>query len=117
MGYNTDYTVVVHDYGGYTEHEMIDWAREKDEDGFAQLALEGEYLHGKWYSSIDDMKDLSEAFPEAVFILYGVGEEYPDIWRMVFHKGESHKSEVDIVYSEVKAGEFVIPAKKESAAR
>lgn len=41
----------------------------------------------KWYDYNEDMLELSRNFPEAIFVLYGEGEDREDTWR-AFYKGE-----------------------------
>jgi hypothetical protein len=47
---------------------------------------------GKWYDHDDDMKALSKLFPDEVFILRGVGEEFPDVWRKAYKNGQMYSS-------------------------
>lgn len=42
----------------------------------------------KWYDHDDDMKQLSEQFPEYYFLLNGQGEDHDDQWRTVYHNGK-----------------------------
>jgi len=41
----------------------------------------------KWYEYNEDMLELSKNFPEAIFVLYGEGEEREDIWRAFYKDG------------------------------
>ena len=43
----------------------------------------------KWYDYKQDMKELSEQYPEFYFWLSGDGEESDDYWVACFHNGKS----------------------------
>ena len=51
----------------------------------------------KWYSHKEDMIVLSKEYPDYIFIVDGVGEEFPDAWRMWVKNGIAEK-----VYAEIK---------------
>ena len=42
----------------------------------------------KWYDHVHDMTILSKEYPNLIFVLEGVGEEFPDVWKAWFHNGE-----------------------------
>jgi hypothetical protein len=52
----------------------------------------------KWYDHEADMIALSKEYPTLVFILEGVGEEFPDAWRKWFHNGKFEESYAEITY-------------------
>ena len=52
----------------------------------------------KWYDHEKDMTTLSEEFPNILFILEGVGEEFPDAWRKWFYNGKFEASYAEVVY-------------------
>ena len=54
----------------------------------------------KWYDHEDDMIALSKNHPNVIFIVEGVGEEFPDAWRMWVHNGIMEKSYAVIKYPE-----------------
>ena len=58
----------------------------------------------RWYNHDDEMKQLSEQFPEYYFLLNGRGEEYDDKWRTVYHNGKiiCHQT-VSIYFDEVES--------------
>lgn len=43
----------------------------------------------KWYDYNEDMLELSRNFPEAIFVLYGEGEDREDTWRAFYKDGVS----------------------------
>ena len=43
----------------------------------------------KWYEYDEDMIELSKAFPECVFCLYGSGDDNLDVWNCYYKNGES----------------------------
>ena len=52
----------------------------------------------KWYNHEDDIIALSKDYPDIIFVLEGVGEEFPDAWRMWAHNGEGEKVHAEIHY-------------------
>lgn len=52
----------------------------------------------KWYDHEADMTTLSKEFPNILFVLEGVGEEFPDAWRKWFHNGKFEASYAEVVY-------------------
>ena len=52
----------------------------------------------KWYDHEDDMITLSKEFPNILFVLDGVGEEFPDTWRKWFHNGKYEASYAEVIY-------------------
>ena len=60
----------------------------------------------KWYDHEDDMIELSKKHSDVVFIVEGIGEEFPDAWRMWVHNGEMEKVYAEIKYSSPKNTKF-----------
>lgn len=54
----------------------------------------------KWYEYKENMKSLSAAFPNVLFILNGWGEETGDIWRNFFKDGKVQVAKTQIVFDE-----------------
>ena len=52
----------------------------------------------KWYAYSKNMKEYSLKFPEVVFELRGIGEEFPDIWVEFFQDGKSYSKKAIIMY-------------------
>lgn len=50
-----------------------------------------------WYGHEDDMKELSERFPDALIKLHGEGEDRDDVWDKYFTGGEM----LEEVYAEL----------------
>jgi len=48
------------------------------------------YTNAKWYEHRQDMVDLSKKFPDVLFTLKGVGEEFGDIW-FEYYKGGKYQ--------------------------
>lgn len=59
---------------------------------------EGYYT--KWDGYNEDMKLISNAFPEMLFLLEGEGENPVDIWRMWFKGGKSFRTDAKIVFED-----------------
>ena len=52
----------------------------------------------KWYDHEADMITLSKEFPNILFVLDGVGEEFPDAWRKWFYNGTYEESYAEVMY-------------------
>ena len=52
----------------------------------------------KWYDHEDDVIAISKEYPNIVFVLEGIGEEFPDAWRMWAHNGEWEKVSAEVTY-------------------
>ena len=52
----------------------------------------------KWYDHEEDMMNLSVEYPNILFVLEGIGEEFPDAWRKWFHNGKFEESYAEITY-------------------
>lgn len=57
--------------------------------------------HGKWYTHEEDMIKLSKKYPDYAFEINGVGEEYPDIWRLYAKNGKIKKVQAIISFPPV----------------
>ncbi len=66
----------------------------------------------KWYEHEDDMKLVSQDFPDLVFILTGWGEETGDIWRKYFIRGEMSGGAATIVFPELYKDDFIVDEEK-----
>ena len=107
MGYYTKYTL--HAYNAETRDPIT----EAEEKVIAKrvLVLTGGGRHYapyyfenvlsdemKWYDHEEDMLDLSTEYPHILFVLEGIGEEFPDAWRKWFHNGKYEESCAEITY-------------------
>lgn len=54
----------------------------------------------KWYSWPDDMKNLSQEYPNVVFRLSGEGEESGDLWVAYFMNGDMQETKANITFEE-----------------
>ncbi len=52
----------------------------------------------KWYGHEEDMTTLSKEFPNILFVLEGIGEEFPDAWRKWFYNGTVEASYAEVIY-------------------
>ena len=52
----------------------------------------------KWYHHEEDMTTLSKEYPNILFVLEGIGEEFPDAWRKWFYNGTVEASYAEVVY-------------------
>ena len=80
--------------------EKFDWRKdyEKDiENSFDPFDwVSGDSM--KWYEWEKDMIELSQNFPEAIFVVYGEGEDRDDTWRAFFKDGICHYQRAHIYY-------------------
>jgi hypothetical protein len=51
-----------------------------------------------WYEHEEDMLEISKQFPDAVFILSGIGKEFPDIWKKRFIRGQVDEIRANITF-------------------
>lgn len=51
-----------------------------------------------WYSSMADMVQISQVFPDVIFTLYVEGEDRNDTWRAIFHNGRFQVNEATFVF-------------------
>lgn len=52
----------------------------------------------KWYDHETDMRTLSEAFPNLIFILEGEGEDQGDVWIKYFYNGRMDVCRATLVF-------------------
>jgi hypothetical protein len=87
MGYYTFYTLTA--YGPASEVERFHTADpffSATEPDFRVSTVSDESM--KWYSSEDDVKQMSNYWPKLTFVLTGEGEDSDDKWKMKIKKGE-----------------------------
>ncbi|MCY9052493.1 hypothetical protein MOE90_02145 [Bacillus spizizenii] len=97
MGYYTDYKLEIDPepiglLKYLTKNDLL--------DSYLFYALTDRGSEMKWYDHEDDMKDISKAFPEALFTLNGDGEESGDVWRKYFKNGKMQTCRAGIVFDE-----------------
>ncbi len=90
MGYNTQFNVTIH-----PENKIIR-AIIAEDDTFYALGSDGESY--KWYGHEDDMRKLSQTYPEHVFELSGEGENAGDMWRKYFKNGKMQSCPAIVTY-------------------
>lgn len=66
-----------------------------DDNDSYELELNSEEGY-KWYDHERDMRMLSLLFPEAMFILYGKGEEAEDQWEKQFQNGRMRSKYIEL---------------------
>ena len=112
MGYYTTFSLHMDPADRYDE--VFGYVENAGTDAAANLAYALDWASGntgdgwvwpsetcKWYYYEDDMKELSEQFPDVVFVLHGEGEEHDDMWKHRFYNGTS-----DFVKATITFGEF-----------
>ena len=58
------------------------------------------YTYTKWYSSTDDLLQISIRFPAAMFTLEGDGEESDDFWMAYIQNGAIQECPGRIIYDD-----------------
>lgn len=95
MGYYTEYTLDIIDKNyKYNEEEILH-----------ELEIISEYSDQflepiKWYEHEENMLKLSRRYPDIVFKLKGIGEEFPDIWIKYFKNGKMQKCIAKIMFDD-----------------
>jgi len=90
MGYNTQYTL---------SWEVENFELPLDFQEKTNLTKEERFsTYQSWNSHEDDMKKLSLLYPEIVFTLHGVGDEFEDIWYKYFKNGKMQETRATFVY-------------------
>jgi len=54
----------------------------------------------KWYDHEEDIKAVSERFPNVLITLSGEGEEQPDLWKKYFKNGKMQRADAIVTYPE-----------------
>jgi len=111
MGYYTDFSMEIYDSDGqcvigtiHSErdiHDIVMYPEQHRTDVVEALRYIKEHsdeyygLLGEerctWYDHQDEMKKVSNNYPDLVFILHGEGEEQGDIWTAYFCNGKCEK--------------------------
>ena len=96
MGYHTDYTITVHNA---TQQQMKEIDSILTDCGLDKSSTFEYYIYGsKWYSWDEDLKSISEEFPNIYFEIYGDGEESDDNWQAIVCNGEAVAVQAELVY-------------------
>ena len=106
MGYYTDYKVRIIDNGS----ELVpdpNWDERLHEWSQGYWFDEGTLSDAKWYFHEENMEDLSKAFPEFAFKVYGKGEDEGDLWIKYFKNGimKKVKGTIKITYEKLSAAQ------------
>jgi hypothetical protein len=104
MAYCTDYEIeVLSNPQQVDEKEMVFYFLKEilrtqltDYDYFKQMDMRG----WKWYTSKHDMNELSKKYPSVTFLLSGVGEDHPDIWKYYVKNGKSVSHKAEVIFPE-----------------
>lgn len=108
MGYYTRYTLEVRG-DGYFYKKFMD---EGFDEPFGTYEVSpADLVHNncdsmKWYDYNKDMQELSESWPNVLFILSGEGEESGDIWRAYYMNGHEERVQAEIVFREPDLSKF-----------
>lgn len=86
MGYYTSYELSVSNVNPLLASKLEEEV-EKMQVFESGNSKDGWYGYDKWYDHDEDMMLLSKRFPDALFELYGDGEESDDMWRAYFKNG------------------------------
>ena len=98
MGYYTNYNLTV---DSDNSESIIADLRERNDNAKYAIGPDGESLQDcKWYDSHNDLIEFSKLYPEVLFTLYGVGEEFPDIWAAYFLNGKHQSVKAEITFQE-----------------
>lgn len=112
MGYYTYYSLEMHpsqekDRENEIRRAILSKIYECDSEGVAEDEIEFFLMDSlKWYNHEDDMKEISLAYPDIIFILHGEGEETGDVWKAYYSNGESEKVMVEFTFPEPTNAKF-----------
>lgn len=116
MGYYTQFSLKVRNISESEYERLNEILKDKDllnyvfccpnYDAFHFEAEYPSYEDQRWYNSEEDMKTISEFFPNAVFELSGEGEEFGDFWREYFKDGKTEYCCGEIIYETPKEIEW-----------
>lgn len=107
MGYATSYTLFAHNVSDSDVAEKI--LESLDDHGIIGYALENDWYFENgdvhystcggctWYDHEEDMRAISEEFPDIHFELHGEGDLNADIWTQHFLGGRSQLCEAEII--------------------
>ena len=111
MGYYTDYALNVRKIKSRVEFEhLCDVLKEEEIIGY--VLDDGTYIDSenyayfnpidsvKWYDHSDSMCQVSEQFPEMVFMLEGIGEESDDRWREYYQNGKYETCRARVIFED-----------------
>lgn len=93
MGYYTDFTLEID-----TPELTDDIAEVLETMHLDPEMLMGCSINSKWYEYYNDMMFLSTKFPETTFILSGIGEEFPDMWKARYINGHVDEVRAEVSY-------------------
>lgn len=89
MGYYTKYSV---EFSPQSDAVVMHVEKFKGSDDYNENCFYEAWVDStedvKWYNHEDFMKTLSKKFPVTLFILEGLGEEQPDMWKKYFKDGK-----------------------------
>lgn len=98
MPYLTYYSLQIESESSAKHEQAIAALRDSSDDAADALFSTGDPNKWcRWYEHEDEMRRLSSRFPDMLFTLSGVGEEYDDIWVKYFRAGRMQASHATIV--------------------
>lgn len=104
MGYRSNYFLTTHDRGSATKFKVDQWICDSEKKGFSigayGVRLDEEIWEITWYNNEKDVKELSKAFPDTVFLLERVGEEPGDLCQIYFKNGKMQVAQARIIYDD-----------------
>lgn len=96
MGYYTDFIVKVE--GEKMSDDIVNAITNISQYEFEWCGDDGISTYSKWYDFDDDMRKLSELFPDKLFRVDGQGEDLDDIWRTYWKNGKVQESKRTVLY-------------------
>ena len=95
MGYLTKFDLkILND----SQNNKVDYIQE-----IGKISKYGEDMFDeeiKWYDKEQNMKMLSEKYPETLFMLTGKGEEAEDIWIEYYLNGKCQREDVQFIFND-----------------
>lgn len=98
MGYYTSYSLSIINNPS-NGRDLIEELRKENKDAAYAIDDIGSMQQPiKWYDYDKDMRAFSKKFPGIIFLLEGIGEEQPDMWKAWFMNGKMFRAEAVITY-------------------
>lgn len=102
MGYYTRHTLTIIDNDDINIHTKVqDYINENEDLEYALGDDFGESSDScKWYEHENDMRKISKAFPDILFLLEGEGEDSGDMWKEYYLDGKMQRCQAKLTFEE-----------------
>ena len=114
MGYYTTYTLDTNISGRDVREILSGLDKEEYSELFYSVDESGETNNtSKWYEHESDLLQISLLYEDAVFHLYGEGDEPSDVWHKYFCNGKIQRCRAKIEFDSFDPSKLVAPEVQE----